>query len=97
MLALGGGVTVAAEQAKPGDALYEYKVNFNDQVRHEYHVLQASLGAEAKVEDTADADTDSDSDATAKVEAEVEDSGSASGTYLTGSADLDTSVDIEVR
>src|SRR3569833_820734 len=50
MLALGGGVTVAADQAQPGDALYSYKTTVNDNVRHEYHAIRASLGAEAQAE-----------------------------------------------
>ncbi|MES2006505.1 MAG: hypothetical protein V4436_00185 [Patescibacteria group bacterium] len=54
-LALGGGVTVAADQAKPGEALYSYKVHINDAVRHEYHSIKASLSGEAEVEGDVDA------------------------------------------
>ncbi len=53
-LALGGGVTVAADQAKPGDALYSYKVNVNDNVRHEYHALKASLSGKVDTEVSGD-------------------------------------------
>ncbi len=58
MLALGGGVTVAADHAKQGDALYSYKVNVNDNVRHEYHTLKASLNLEAKADADASASGD---------------------------------------
>ena|SRR6185437_11663394 len=68
-VALGGGVTYAADQAKPGDALYQYKVEVNDNLRHEYHAVRASLGVEAT--STADVSLDakrapraSDADAT---------------------------------
>ena len=54
-LTLGGGVTVAADQAKPGDALYTYKVHINDAVRHEYHSIKASLSGEAEVESDVNA------------------------------------------
>ncbi len=60
MLALGGGVTVAADQAKQGDALYSYKVNVNDNVRHEYHTIKASLNLEAKADADADASASGD-------------------------------------
>ena len=54
-LTLGGGVTVAADQAKPGDALYSYKVHVNDAVRHEYHALKASISGEAEADANIDA------------------------------------------
>lgn len=55
MLALGGGVTVAADQAKPGEALYGYKMVVNDNLRHEYHALKASFGVETDTKVEADA------------------------------------------
>jgi len=67
MLALGGGVTVAADQAQPGDALYSYKTTVNDNVRHESHAIRASLGAEAQAEADVNAKRahrDSDDNAT---------------------------------
>src|SRR5665213_499346 len=64
MLALGGGVTVAADQSKPGDALYTYKVNVNDNVRHEYHLIRASVGGSAQVNDTTDTNGDVQTNAT---------------------------------
>ena len=60
-----GGVTYAADQAKPGDALYQYKVDVNDQVRHEYHAIRASIGAEAST--NADTDANGDDNANANV------------------------------
>lgn len=66
-LALGGGVTVAADQAKPGDALYSYKTSVNDSVRHEYHAIQASMSGSANVQASAEekrAHQDSDDTAT---------------------------------
>src|SRR3569832_1507409 len=57
MLALGGGVTVAADQAKPGEALYSYKTNVNDNVRHEYHAIKASLNLEANTHASSSSDT----------------------------------------
>lgn len=61
-LCVGGGVTVAADHAQPGEALYTYKTHINDEVRHEYHALKASLnlGAEADVESEAHADASGD-------------------------------------
>jgi hypothetical protein len=53
-LALGGGVTVAADGAKPGDALYSYKVNVNDSVRHEYRAIKASLSGKVEAEDNTE-------------------------------------------
>jgi hypothetical protein len=57
MLALGGGVTVAADHSKPGDALYSYKTNVNDTVRHEYHAIKSSLNLEANANANASGDT----------------------------------------
>src|SRR3989344_5060788 len=45
LIALGGGVSFAAEKALPGDALYPVKVNVTEQVRG-----FATLDARAKVE-----------------------------------------------
>lgn len=69
VLALGGGVTVAADQAQPGDALYSYKTNVNDNVRHEYHAIKASITGEAAFDTDAEvnakrAHRDSDDTAT---------------------------------
>jgi len=58
MLALGGGVTVAADQAKPGDALYSYKTSVNDNVRHEYHAIKASLTGQAGADENASFNSD---------------------------------------
>lgn len=57
VLTLGGGVTAAADGAKPGDALYSYKTTINDNVRYEYHALKASLNLEANAHADASADT----------------------------------------
>jgi len=57
-LALGGGVTVAADQAKPGDALYSYKTTVNDNVRHEYHTIKASLTGQANADEHASFNSD---------------------------------------
>jgi hypothetical protein len=57
-LCLGGGVTVAADHAQPGEALYTYKTHINDQVRHEYHAIKASLNLEADVDANAEASGD---------------------------------------
>lgn len=58
-LCLGGGVTVAADHAKPGDALYSYKTEVNDNARAAYHSVKESLHLEAKtdVEGSASGDT----------------------------------------
>ena len=59
VLALGGGVTYAADQSKPGDALYSYKVDVNDNIRHEYHAIRASIGVEASGNASATDENDS--------------------------------------
>lgn len=58
MLALGGGVTVAADHAQPGDALYSFKTTVNDNVRHEYHTIKASLTGEANADENASLNSD---------------------------------------
>lgn len=53
-LALGGGVTVAADHAHQGDMLYGYKTQVNDHAREVYHSLKTSLHIEAEAEDDQD-------------------------------------------
>ena len=72
VLALGGEVTYAADQSKPGDALYSYKVDVNDNIRHEYHAVRASLGIEANssasaTSEDASQQTNTDADASSSV------------------------------
>jgi len=58
MLALGGGVTVAADHAHQGDALYSYKTTVNDNIRHEYHAIKASLTGQAHAVENASFNSD---------------------------------------
>ncbi len=44
---------MAADQAKPGEALYTVKTHVNDNVRHEYHVIKASLTGQANADEHA--------------------------------------------
>ncbi len=92
-LCVGGGVTVAADHAKPGEALYTYKTEVNDNAREMYHSIKATLNVDS------DTQVESESEANVETETEVESeqNGSASGTYLSGSVDLDTSVGVEVK
>lgn len=60
VLCLGGGVTVAADQAKPGDALYSYKTEVNDNARAAYHSVKESLHLEAKTDVDANASASGD-------------------------------------
>jgi hypothetical protein len=94
-LCVGGGVTVAADHAKPGEALYTYKTEVNDNAREVYHSIKASLNVDSDTHIESENEANVETETEAQVESEQ--SGSASGTYLSGSVDLDTSVGVEVR
>jgi hypothetical protein len=55
---VGGGVTVAADHAHQGDALYSYKTTVNDNLRHEYHVIRASFTGQANADENASFNSD---------------------------------------
>lgn len=75
-LMIGGGVSVAANDAQPGDALYEYKVHVNDRVAAGFEAtaegfenvrttitdsFEAVVGADAEAEGDVESETDAES------------------------------------
>jgi hypothetical protein len=108
---LGGGVTLAADHAKPSEPLYQYKVHVNDQVRagatataHEAEKvgssLKATLHLSGDAEAQADSDTDADAGADAQTDAKAEVSTGANINVavpdVSGSLDADGSVKVNV-
>lgn len=92
-LCVGSGVTVAADQAKPGEALYTVKTHVNDNVRHEYHVIKASLTGQANADEHAWISTDATTTSTHVAGEDVGDSDDgAAGGSLRVRADADASV-----
>ncbi|HVV14962.1 MAG TPA: hypothetical protein VHD55_00970 [Candidatus Paceibacterota bacterium] len=67
---LGGGVSLAADHAKPSEPLYQYKVHVNDNVRagavataHEFTSVGSSVKAVLHLNADADSDTNADAEA----------------------------------
>ncbi|HVU80053.1 MAG TPA: hypothetical protein VHD37_01680 [Candidatus Paceibacterota bacterium] len=106
---LGGGVSLAADHAKPNEPLYQYKVHVNDQVRagaqttaHEAEKVGSSLKAALHLSGSAktEADSETDSDADAQTDATADVSTGAKinvdAPDVSGSLNADGSVKVNV-